>query len=136
MGTVLAKLTPRRQVFVREYLFDRNATQAAIRAGYSPRTAKMQGSRLLTFDDVKQAIATITQKLAAENELNADWVLKRLMQDADLEPGAPRSAALGLLSKCLGMQLDRHHHTGSLTLERLLELAGMREDEQPQMLNG
>jgi len=51
------KLTPRQTRFVAEYLVDLNATQAAIRAGYSHRTAKQQGARLLTNADIAAAIA-------------------------------------------------------------------------------
>jgi phage terminase small subunit len=40
-------MTPRQQRFLDEYLVDLNATQAAIRAGYSTRTANEQGARLL-----------------------------------------------------------------------------------------
>ncbi len=42
-----ASLTPKQARFVEEYLIDLNATQAAIRAGYSAKTAEVQGSRLL-----------------------------------------------------------------------------------------
>ena len=49
-------LTPRQQRFVDEYLIDLNATQAAIRAGYSPKTAQSQSSRLLSNVMVRAAI--------------------------------------------------------------------------------
>jgi phage terminase small subunit len=51
--------TSKRQVFAKEYLADQNAKQAAIRAGYSERTAKQQGSRLLTYVDVQEEIALL-----------------------------------------------------------------------------
>lgn len=50
------KLTLKQERFVAEYLIDLNATQAAIHAGYSERTAKQQGSRLLTNADVSAAV--------------------------------------------------------------------------------
>ena len=53
-----SSLTPKQKCFINEYLIDLNATQAAIRAGYSPRTAKQQASRLLTNVDVAAAVAT------------------------------------------------------------------------------
>ena len=46
-------LTPKRQKFGSNYALTGNGTQAAIEAGYSERTAKQQGSRLLTFADVR-----------------------------------------------------------------------------------
>jgi phage terminase small subunit len=60
--------TSKRQVFAKEYLVDRNATQAAVRAGYSERTAKQQGSRLLTFVDVQAEVAALD---AAQREVEA-----------------------------------------------------------------
>ena len=54
-------LTLRRQKFVSEYVETGNATQAARLAGYSPRTAYSQGSRLLTFVEVQKAIETKRQ---------------------------------------------------------------------------
>lgn len=57
------KLAPKRERFVEEYLIDLNATQAAIRAGYSEKTAKSQGQRLLTFDDVAREIERRRERL-------------------------------------------------------------------------
>ena len=51
-------LTRKQHRFMVEYLVDLNATQAALRVGYSPRTAPQQGSRLLKNVDVQAAIAT------------------------------------------------------------------------------
>lgn len=66
----MAKLTPRQQRFCDEYLIDLNATQAAIRAGYSEKTAKQIGQRLLTNVDLKNHIK---ERMAAkEKELIAD----------------------------------------------------------------
>ena len=52
----MANLTSKQEVFVREYAIDKNATQAAIRAGYSEKTAQEQGSRLLSNVMVVKAI--------------------------------------------------------------------------------
>ena len=57
-------LSAKRAAFVVEYLVDHNATQAAIRAGYSERSAKMTGSRLMTNDAVKAAVAKASEKQA------------------------------------------------------------------------
>jgi phage terminase small subunit len=78
-------LTDRQRLFVAEYLVDLNATQAAIRAGYSPRTARQQGNRLLTHVDVQPAIiaaqAERAQRVAAQVqqvESLADRVLREV----------------------------------------------------------
>jgi phage terminase small subunit len=52
----MANLTSKQEAFVREYAIDKNATQAAIRAGYSEKTAQEQGSRLLSNVMVVKAI--------------------------------------------------------------------------------
>jgi phage terminase small subunit len=57
--------------FVAEYLFDLNATQAAIRAGYSAKTAKQQGSRLLTKADIAAALAMAQTQQLASADLSA-----------------------------------------------------------------
>lgn len=77
------RLNPRQSRFVAEYLIDLNATQAAIRAGYSRKSAKQQGSRLLTNDDVQAAIAEAQAAKAKELDLSHEWVLKRLASVAE-----------------------------------------------------
>ncbi len=69
---------PRRDLFVKEYLHDLNATQAAIRAGYSRKTAKQQGARLLTNVDLQAAIQDAMDRRASRLEITADQVLKEL----------------------------------------------------------
>lgn len=71
-------LTPKQQRFVEEYLTDLNATQAAIRAGYSKRSANVTGARLLTNDSVSHAIAEAQAKRSARVEIDQDWVLRNL----------------------------------------------------------
>lgn len=69
-------LTPKQQRFVAEYLKDLNATQAAIRTGYSEKTANVQGSRLLTNADIAAAVAEQTQAQLSEASLTAARVLE------------------------------------------------------------
>lgn len=70
------KLTPKQALFVREYLVDLNATQAAIRAGYSPKSADRIGLELLRKTEVAEAIAKHQEKRAAKIELTAEKVLE------------------------------------------------------------
>lgn len=79
------KLTPKQARFVAEYLIDLNATQAAIRAGYSQRTAEQQGPRLLGNVGVQGAIAKAQAARVERLEVDADWVLKRLFTEADAD---------------------------------------------------
>ena len=84
----LKKPTPneKHQRFVVEYLKDVNATQAAIRAGYSPKTAKQQGARLLTNADVQAAVSAGQAKHLERAEITAEHVLEELACVAFLDP--------------------------------------------------
>lgn len=64
----------RHEKFCHEYIKDMNATQAAIRTGYSKKTAKMQGSRLMTNDDIKSRVAEIRDAYLNENIMTARQV--------------------------------------------------------------
>ena len=75
-------MTPKQQRFVEEYLIDLNATQAAIRAGYSGKTANEQGARLLANVSVRSAIAEAKTKRSEETQVNAAWLLARLAQES------------------------------------------------------
>lgn len=71
-------LTPRQQRFVDEYLVDLNGTQAAIRAGYSPKTANEQAARLLAHVSVSAAVQAAKDKRSERTEITQDMVLKEL----------------------------------------------------------
>ena len=79
----MKKLSAKQEMFCKEYLIDLNATQAAIRAGYSAKTAKSQGNRLLTNVDILARVKELKEKRADELELDAYWVLKRLKDISD-----------------------------------------------------
>lgn len=76
----MANLTPKQQRFVKEYLVDLNATQAAIRAGYSAKTAESAGSRLLRNVKVQAAIQQAMADRLKRTEIDADYVLNRLVE--------------------------------------------------------
>ena len=69
-------LRPRQSRFVEEYLVDLNATQAAIRAGYSARAARQRGSLLLRKSAVREAIAQAMGARSERTEISADRVLQ------------------------------------------------------------
>lgn len=77
------EFTDKQRKFCDEYLVDLNAKQAAIRAGYSPKTAKEQASRLLTNVNVQQYLSERQQKISDKLELDTEWVLKRLKSISD-----------------------------------------------------
>ncbi|MCA4328143.1 terminase small subunit [Acinetobacter baumannii] len=79
-------LRGKQQRFVDEYLIDRNATQAAIRAGYSAKTAYSIGEQNLKKLEVKKAIEEGEKELAERNKITQDKVLNRLWEMATADP--------------------------------------------------
>ena len=73
-----ATLTPKQTLFVAEYLVDQNGKQAAIRAGYAPRSAEMQASRLLSLDKVKVAVTKGQAERLTRVKRRADEVILAL----------------------------------------------------------
>lgn len=78
----MAGLTPKQRKFVSEYLVDLNATQSAIRAGFSQKTARAQGQRLLTNVDIANAIAAAQAKREKRTEITQDRVVQELARIA------------------------------------------------------
>lgn len=73
-------LTDKQEMFCREYLVDLNATQAAIRAGYSEKTARSQANRMLTNVDIEKRIQELMSSRSEQLKVDADYVLKRLVE--------------------------------------------------------
>lgn len=104
-------LTPKQARFVEEYLIDLNATDAARRAGYSAATADKQGSQLLGKTRVAAEIARRQAERAKAVQVTQDYVIQRLIIEAEREgegaSHAARVSAASLLGKHLGMFVDR-----------------------------
>ena len=131
-------LTPKQQAFISEYMIDLNATQAAIRAGYSPKTAMEQGYQLLHKTSVAEVIAEEQSKRAGKAGLSSKWVLKRLQDISDrcmtaepvmmregnewVESGEYKFDSSGanksteLIGKHLGMFTDKLEVNGSMVV--------------------
>ncbi|MFO0315294.1 MAG: terminase small subunit [bacterium] len=103
----MSRFEEKRLAFVREYLVDFNATQAATRAGYSKKTAGSQAHELLKRPDIQAALAEGQKRLAEKTETDAEWVRKQLKAEAtDYSEFASHSArvrALELLGKVNGI---------------------------------
>jgi len=72
------KLTPKQEAFCLEYLLDLNATQAAIRAGYSEATAQAIGSENLSKPLVQKRVNELQAERMARTKISADRVLKEI----------------------------------------------------------
>lgn len=76
------QLTPKQEAFCREYLIDKNGTQAAIRAGYSPKTANEQASRLLADVNIASRVRELREEQEQRTEITADFVIQSLKEVA------------------------------------------------------
>ena len=74
-------LNPKQAQFVQEYLIDLNGTQAAIRAGYSPRTAGVKATQLLKEVNVQAVLTDAVADLVHRTQMTQDWVLDNLRQN-------------------------------------------------------
>ena len=73
-------LTDKQEMFCREYLIDLNATQAAIRAGYSDKTANRTASENLSKPDIQNRIADLKSQRNEQVNIDASYVLRRLVE--------------------------------------------------------
>jgi phage terminase small subunit len=77
------KLTTKQKIFCQEYLIDLNATQAAIRAGYSKRTANEQGSQNLAKLSIQNCITDLMTERIQRTNVDADKVLREVVNIAN-----------------------------------------------------
>ncbi|WP_034946122.1 terminase small subunit [Erwinia oleae] len=76
----MAKLTDKQELFAREFIKDLNATQAAIRAGYSEKSSRNQGARMMANDDILKRIAELNQERLERVRVDADYVLRQAVK--------------------------------------------------------
>lgn len=82
----MAKLTAKQQKFADEYLIDLNATQAAIRAGYSPRSAGTNADKLLKNTKIRAYIDERMAEHSARTGVNQERIIRELARIAFLDP--------------------------------------------------
>lgn len=132
-------MNQRKRAFCEAYLISGNATDAAREAGYSPRSARSIGQRLLTFDDVREYLEQRNQEISAANTAQMEEVRQfwtATMRDENMKP-ADRLKASELLAKTYGAFLERlevdadvktREAMASLTEEELRRLAQIDGD--------
>ena len=119
-ATIEKELTPKQRLFVEEFLVDLNATKAAARAGYSPKTARSQGQRLLTNVDIADAIREAMASRSERTGITADMVVEALWEEAnDRGEDASHSARVSAL-KVLLQHLSPPKHPEPVDLPRLV----------------
>ena len=98
-------LTPKQAAFVREYMIDLNATQAAIRAGYKEKTAAQTGAENLRKPQIQKALQEARKAIEERCIVSLDWVLGQIVSIATDEEArtVDRLKALELLGKHLGL---------------------------------
>jgi len=109
-------MTPKQAAFVSEYMVDHNGTQAAIRAGYSKRTARQQAVELLAADDIRHAIQAAELSAQQRNAITVDDLLSELedaRQLAKMEGQASAMVSATMAkAKMLGFDKPQPQPTG------------------------
>lgn len=131
-------LTPQRKRFCEEYVKDLRGKDAAIRAGYSAKSAETKSSKLLAEKPVKKYIAHLQQQIAKRNDLTVDAVIQELAllgfyNIQDLLTGDNTIERLKSLTpevaKCIvGVKVtERKTKDGDIIIETDLKLADKKE---------
>jgi phage terminase small subunit len=90
MNKKKAKLTAKQKAFVQEYLVDLNGKRAAIRAGYSKKTASVIAAQCLTKVNVQEALAKAQAKRQERTSISQDTVLKNIVRIGDKAESADK----------------------------------------------
>lgn len=124
----MKKLTPKQQRFVEEYLIDLNASQAAIRAGYSEKTAGAVGHENLKKPEIQDSLKDAIEKRSEESGLTVEKIWKGLLSEATRDgEGSSHSARVSAwahLAKYKGMFIDKQE------VDAAIEIRVVRQDAQ------
>lgn len=132
------ELTDKQARFCEEYLIDLNATQAAIRAGYSEKTAREQAAQNLSKLNIQEKIAELKAERSKRTEITQDSVIQELAAVARAEVKGVRAVdklkALELLGKHLGMFVERYEVNAAEIEKRIAEAREQGKKEGTQEL--
>ena len=133
-------LTPKRQKFVEEYCVDFNGTQAAIRAGYSPRTANEQACALLAIPSVKKAVEIRKKSGKRKVENYRHWLLRKsrlivekCTSDDKWHPPGANGAVRNMVDIC-GLRTEKHEVTGRGGEAIKIDFSAFSDDELKTLL--
>jgi phage terminase small subunit len=115
------KLTARQLKFTREYAVDGNGTQAAIRAGYAPKSARIEASRLLTNVNVGNAVAKFQEKHRLKTEVTIESLAAELEHDRErarqLDQTSVAVQATMHIAKLHGLEINKNENNGLTKIE-------------------
>ena len=109
VGAIIRIMTEKMELFCLEYMKDFNATQAALRAGYSKRTARSIGSENLAKPDIKERIDELKQELISDKDkiILENLLFWQKMRDSSKEKSSDRIKASENLGRYVAMFKDR-----------------------------
>lgn len=102
---IVAKLTDKQRRFCEEYIVDLNATQAAIRAEYSEKTAYSMGQRLLKKVEAQEYIKQLKEERAARTQIEAD----RVIYELSLIAFSNAADYAAVVEREMTVEVDGHH---------------------------
>lgn len=105
-------LTKKQKAFIQEYLVDLNATQAAIRAGYSKKTAYSIGQENLTKPEIQQALQEAQKRREKRTEVTQDYVIAKLREIVEKDASDGPDSELKYANKIRALEL-LGKHTGA-----------------------
>lgn len=125
------KLPPMQDRFVDEWLIDFNGTQAAIRAGYSERSARSIAGRLLTKDNIQREISRRQKDLQRRTEVTQDRVVKELARIAFADMTDYAQVETRMIEKDDGTELSYQAvtltETAELSADQRAAIAGIKQ---------
>jgi len=138
------KLSPKRQRFVDEYCADFNGTQAAIRAGYSARTANEQAAALLAIPSVKEAVEERKKSIRRKSVNYRGWLLRKTRliinkcTSNDMWDPKGANGAVRNMVDILGLRLEKKEITGrdggAIEVKSEHNLSKLTKEELRQLL--
>lgn len=105
-------LTKKQKAFIQEYLVDLNATQAAIRAGYSKKTAYSIGQENLSKPEIRQALQEAQKRREKRTEVTQDYVIAKLREIVEKDASDGPDSELKYANKIRALEL-LGKHTGA-----------------------
>ena len=128
------KLTPKQKLFCDYYIETGNATEAALKAGYSSKTARSIGAENLTKPYIKEAIKIRNKEIESKRIANMKEVKEfwtALLRNTAVEP-RDRLKASEYIAKTNGAFLDKVEHSGTVKMDN--PLSGLTTDELRQLI--